>query len=238
MNHLNLSQRLRGLIDKLKPMTPGQRIAYIWAYYKIQIFLLIISIIFIISTVMTLSSASKEPLIAGVLTNVELSQEGWDYVQDDFFAYLEGDEKTQSVKLSVTNFSDIYTNVSLFDASYTSAMNTVSLVSSGFLDYLIMSEDALRFYMTQDIFLDLTEFFTADELEALGDRVIKLQMVDDDGTVTSNCPVAIDISDLPFIQDCLNPVQDCYFSLSATSERLENCRIFWEYLLDWNSTAE
>lgn len=238
MNHLNLSQRLRALIDKLKPMTPGQRIAYIWTYYKIQIFLLIICIIFLVSTVNTLSNASKEPLVSGVLANIELNSEGWDYIKDNFFAYLDGDEATQAVKVSVTDFSDIYSNFLMFDSSYSSVMNTVSMVSSGMLDYLLMSEDALSFFMTQDVFLDLREFFTADELEALGDKVIYLELVDDDGTTVSRTPVAINISNIPFVQNCLDPVEDCYFSLSATSEQLKNCRIFWDYLLAWEATGE
>ncbi len=238
MNHLNLSQRLHALIDKLKPMTHGQRIAYIWAYYKIQIFLLIVCIIFLVSTAKTLSSAGKEPLVSGILANIELNSEGWAYVKDDFFAYLGGDEATQAVKVSVTDFSDIYSNVLMFNSSYSSVMNTVSMVSSGMLDYLLMSEDALTFFMTQDIFLDLTEFFTTDELEALGDKVIYLQLVDDDGATMSRTPVAINISNIPFVQDCLDPVEDCYFSLSATSGQLENCRIFWDYLLAWETADE
>lgn len=235
MKKVKLSQRLRGLKETLKPMTPKQRIAHIWTYYKIQIFLAIFAIIFIVTVIGNLTNAGKETLISGVFANVDMSQEGWIYVDDQFFAHLHGDEQTQTIHLSATDFTGIYSNVSLFDSSYTSAMNPVAMVSGGSLDYFILDEDALQFYMTQEVFLDLSDFFTADELDTFGDKVIYLELVDDSDVTVSRSAVAIDISDLPFVQDCLNLTGGCYFSLATSISHPDNCRIFWEYLLAWNA---
>lgn len=235
MKRTKLCQQLHTLKEKLKPMTHRQRIAHIWTYYKIQIFIAIFAVIFIFTIIGNLSNASKETLISGVFANVDMSQEGWDYVDSQFFAHLHGDVQTQAIQLSATDFTDIYSNVSIFDSSYTSAMNPVAMASGGSLDYFVMAEDALRFYMTQEVLLDLSNFFTADELDAFGEKVIYLELVDDSDVTISRSAVAIDISDLPFVQDCLNLTGSCYFSLATSISHPDNCRIFWEYLLAWDA---
>lgn len=235
MKRTKLRQRLYSLKEKLRPMTPRQRIAYIWTYYKIQVFIAIFAVIFIFTIIGNLTNASKETLISGVFANVDMSQEGWDYVDGQFFAYMNGDEQAQAIQLSATDFTDIYSNVSIFDSSYTSAMNPVAMVSGGSLDYFVMDEDALRFYMTQEVLLDLSSFFTADELDTFGEKVIYLELVDESDVTVSRCPVAIDISNLPFAQDCLNFSESCYFALASSIPHPDNCRVFWEYLLAWNS---
>lgn len=230
----NARQRLRALKETLKPMSHRQRIAHIWTYYKLQLLIVVVAVILIITAIGNLTNAGKEALISGVYANVDMSQEGWRYVDEQFFAYMGGDAQTQSIQLSATDFSGIFSNVNIFDSSYTSAMNPVAMVSGGSLDYLIMDEAALRFYMTQEILLDLTDFFTPDELDAFGERVIYLELVDESDVTVSRCPVAIDISELPFSQDCLN-ADGCYFSLSVNTSRLDACRIFWSYLLAWKA---
>lgn len=227
-------QRLNALKEKLKPMSAGERVFHIWTYYKFHVLAIVLVLVLLVTFIVNRHNADKETLLSGVYANVEVSQDGWDYVKEGFLAHLNGNEETQTVILSATSFSGIYTDVSKFDAAYSSVMNPVAMVSGKTLDYFVMDEEAMQFYMTQEVLADLGTIFTAEELEALGEKVIYLELVDDNDITVSRTPVAIDISDFAFVRDCLTTADSCYFSLAESGPNPENTRIFWDYLLAWN----
>lgn len=228
-------QRLKTLKEKLKPMSGGERILFLWTYYKFHILAIVLVIVLLVTFINSRQNADRETLLSGVYANIEVSQDGWEYVKEGFLAHLNGNEETQTVILSATSFSGIYTDVSNFDAAYSSVMNPVAMVSGKTLDYFVMDEEALQFYMTQEVLCDLGNIFTAEELEAFGEKVIYLELVDDNDVTVSRTPVALDISKLPFARDCLTTVDHCYFSLAESGPQPENTRIFWDYLLAWGN---
>ena len=79
-----------------------------------------------------------------------------------------------------------------------------------------------------------TELFTEEELAELGDKVITARQEDE----TEAWVVAIDITDLPFVQDNVH-LEDAddriYFALSGNTQRPEMCRDAWEYIHAWES---
>ncbi len=227
-------QRLNKLKEKLKPMSGIERIIFLWTYYKFHLFAIVLVIILLVTVIASRFNANKETLLSGVYANVDVSEAGWDYLRDDFLTYMNGDPETQTVVLSATTFSGIYTDANNFDATYSSVMNPVAMVSGGGLDYFVMDSEAMQFYMTQEVLCDLSEYFTNEELAALGEKVIYLELVDENDVTVSRSPVALDISELPFTRSCLTTADNCYFSVAENAPNTDTVRIFWDYLHGWS----
>jgi hypothetical protein len=81
------------------------------------------------------------------------------------------------------------------------------------------------------VYLDLREFFTPEELEELGSRVIYARQEDE--AEEDRWAVAVDISDLPFIKENMGDKTQFYFALSGSTQRKEICRDMWNYLHAW-----
>ena len=51
-------------------------------------------------------------------------------------------------------------------------------------------------------------------------------------------PIAVKITDIPFVKDNVNNKGDIYFGLSGREPNLEMCRNVWEYIHAWEPQAE
>lgn len=237
MKNTKLYKSFIKLIGTLKPMTWKQRIAHIWTYYSIHMVIALMLIILLIAIISSAISANMETLISGVLANIDMTEEGWEYIDEAYLAHLDGDSKKQSVNLTSAFFKDINTSAENLDNNYNAAMSAISMVNAQALDYFLMNEEAMVLYMTQEVFLDLTAFFTEEEIAELGDKVIYLEITDENDTTVSRTPVAVNIEEMKFAQDCLNISEGCYFALAVNTPRIDTCRDFWEYLLAWGNNA-
>jgi len=233
------SKDYRGFMDTMKSMTWKQRFEHIWSYYKFRICLILFLCVIGVGIISVIHNMNMEVLISGLSSNVEISQEGKDYLTEGYMAHLNGDENSQRCDLALTDFDDPanYLSSGLFTGNtYDPTMTAITLSGASALDYMIMDEEALKQYMSQEIMMDLTEFFTEEELEKFGNQLVKLELVDEETEETvSVTPVAIVINDLPFTKDCLSGAKNYFFAIGSTTPSVERCRDFWEYLLAWES---
>ena len=220
---------LRNFFDTLKPMTFSQRIDHIWTYYKEHMLLALVGIIILVGVVVSLLNAQIDTIFSGTVANLDLTKEGTAYLREDLFDHLDG-KKGQQVQLSATYFEEIFSSVEGFDYNYNAAMGTVAMVSAKSLDYMFLDEVALKFYLTQDIFMDLRDFFTAEELQEMEARLVYFEL--DDG---SRYPVAIHMEDTPFAKDCVELKGAVFFAWIANTPHKDTCRVFWDYLNAWES---
>ena len=117
-------------------------------------------------------------------------------------------------------------------------MNLVARVSEQLLDYALLDKYAMEYYMGQDVYLDLREFFTAEELAALEaeKRLMYLQVQEEEGEEPGErFPVAVDISNIPFVKDMVTSEGPIYFILSGHIRDLDMCRNVWDRLNAWES---
>ena len=235
MKNTKLYKNLIKLIETLKPMTWKQRIVHIWTYYSIHKVTALMLIILVTAVISSAISAKMETLISGVLANMDMTEEGWEYIDEAYMEHLGGDPKKQAISLISAYFKDFQTSAENLDNNYNAAVSAISMVNAHALDYFLMNEEAMKLYMTQEVFLDLTEFFTEEEIEKLGDKVIYLEITDENGNKISRTPVAVNIEQMEFAQDCLDISEGCYFALSVNTPRIDTCRDFWEYLLAWGN---
>ena len=221
---------LKTFFSELKPMTWKQRIDHIWTYYKEHMFIAGMILVVIAAIISSAINASKENLIYGMMINISITQDGYNYLEGDYFEDLEGNKHTQAVRLSYANFSSLE-DATYAEENYSAAMKLVSLVGGGYLDYIILDQFGMEFYIAQEVYLDLREFFTQEELDALGDRVIYAM---EEGA-TERVPYAVDISDLAFVKENISTEEKTYFALSGNDPKLDMCRDVWNRLHAWKS---
>lgn len=223
------------LINDLKPMNWKQRLDHIWTYYKEYTYVVLFVMIALSLVVTIVVNQTQETIVSGMLVNSTMRQEGYNYLTEDYKQILAPDDKNKLVDLDYTTFGDPM-DPETGENSYYASMILTARVSGQMLDYVIMDKFAMEYYMSVDVYLDLREFFTPEELEQLAkeDRIIYVQEEGDEDRM----PVVVDISDIPFVKDNITSEGKTYFALSGNVRSLETCRGVWEYLNAWESKEE
>ena len=223
-------QKLR---EDMAPMTFREKVDHIWYYYKTYILVFAV-LAFAIGAIIGSVLSKKESITAGMMVNLTMSAEGYNYLTDEYFARIDGQRK-QEVRLDSTNFSNLESPSVDVEVSYNAAQTLVARVSGGILDYVLLDEGALGFYVWQDVFMDLSEFFTEEELAQLeSEGRLRYGQIEETG---ERWVAAVDISDLPFVKENIGTVNvkdgKVFFALSGRPPHPENCRDIWNYIHEW-----
>lgn len=223
------------LLRDLKPMTWQKRVDHIWTYYKEYIYCFCIAMVFVAFFFTAVGKQTEESLVSGIIVNVSLDQGGMNYLSQDYKAELAPDDKKKLVELDYTAFGDPM-DPQLGEQSYYASMILTARVSGALLDYMILDKFAMEYYIAQEVYLDLRKVFTPEELAELDAQNKVIYAMQENNT--ERWPVAIVISDLPFIEDNQTSEGDVYFALSGNVRSLETCRNVWERILAWQSKEE
>lgn len=224
------SHGFRKLMADLKPMNWKQRIDHIWTYYKEWMFLSALGIVIVCAIIGSAINANREILVSGMMVNISIDQEGYDYLSDDYFEDLGGKTGKQLVELEYSNFSNLE-DLTKYQENYAATTVLIGLVSAKRLDYVILDQAGMEFYIGQNVYMDLTEFFTEEEIAELGQRVIYERAEDEQEAY----PVAVDITDLDFVRDNITTDGKIYFALSGSTQRMKMCRDVWNRIHAWKS---
>lgn len=214
--------------EALRPMTWLERIDHIFSYYKELVFVVSVALIVCLALAISFSGNRAEVIFGGGFANVDIDREGYTYLTDGVMALYGGDPKKQKVELSSTAFREV-TQASQLDYNYNAAMSLVAKIDDGTLDFLVMDEDAMKFYMTRYALMDLREVFTPGELAEMEDDLVYIYLE----VEQVRYPIAVDITALPFCQECVDVTVPVYFGFTGTGEEREQYRAFWRYLTDW-----
>lgn len=226
-------QKLR---NDLKPMTFRQKCEHLWMYYKEWLVVVFIICMGICLAATVIGEQQKEYLVSGMMVNIYIDQEGMDYLTKDYAAYLGATSKNQVAAMDYTNFGDPL-DPENGENSYYASMILPSRVTGAMLDYMLLDKFAMEYYILQDLYMDLRDFFTEEELAQL-DAEKRIVYAQEEGSLDRR-PIAVIITDLPFIQEYVAPAEDedIYFCLSGSSPRPEMCRNVWNYLHAWKKEA-
>ena len=87
------------------------------------------------------------------------------------------------------------------------------------------------------VFYDLREFFTAEEWEELKKQDNKIMYI---GGAEKGIPVAVNIADLPIVQEQFGVVGDdpIFFCVIINTERLDMAKEVWNYLNQWKTESQ
>lgn len=178
-------------------------------------------------------SGRTDLLLTGLGLNVELSDRGVSWIREELPPLLgaENGEKAAYAAAEMASFAE-----SANDDGYYLLKNIQNLCSRDSLDYFLLDKAALENLIGQNMFLDLSGFFTAEELAAMeADLIWAVEAPKEEGEkvdLEARRPVAVRVDSLPFFADNC-PEGERYFAISSQSTRLEECRILWQRLLDW-----
>lgn len=214
--------------ERLKPMTTAQRIDHLWTYYKEYLMVVAVLLLVVIAVISSIINAGKETVVSGKMVNISISQEGYNYMSADYAEDLGINEKKQEVFLSYSQFSSL-SDAANTEQNYNAAMTLIAEVSAQMLDYMIMDKAAMEFYVSQDVYMNLREFFTQEELDQLGETLVYAQEEGSD----EKWIVAVDITDTAYVQRNVTSEGKVYFALSGSSQHPEMCRDAWERINNW-----
>ena len=231
MNESRLSIALREFIATLRPMSWRDRIDHIWTYYKEIILIGAVVIILVASILGNALKPRLEVRMSGYLANITLSENGSAYLKEDYLSHLGGSADSQTVILNSTVFGGEGYLTSM-EANYNAALAPVLQVTAQEVDYMLLDEVALEFYMNKAFFMDLRQLLNEEELKQL--ELTYYQPVDiDEKPVGESYPVAVDITGTAFAQGCAKDAKKVYFVAVANGPNKDDIRNFWEYLNSW-----
>ena len=208
-------------------MTRRQRWEHLVAYYKWVIPVALLVIIGISLCVNYVIQNSKHTVMSGVYVNISLSQDGKAYMTDSYKEHFGYESWREAVKLDEARILDDKIN---YTNTYNMLMSLALMSGDGELDYLISDMEGFNVLFREGAFKDLRQVYTEQELEAFGDKVIYKANA---GT-EEKIPVAIDISQTDFAKNNITAYSEkIYFSFSVNTPRLEQAKVFYEYLLAW-----
>ena len=231
MNESRLSIALREFIATLRPMSWRDRIDHIWTYYKEIILIGAVVIILLASILGNALKPRLEVRMSGYLANITLSEDGSAYLKEDYLSHLGGSADSQTVILNSTVFGGEGYLTSM-EANYNAALAPVLQVTAQEVDYMLLDEVALEFYMNKAFFMDLRQLLNEEELQQL--ELTYYQPVDiDEKPVGESYPVAVDITGTAFAQGCAKDAKKVYFVAVANGPNKDDIRNFWEYLNSW-----
>lgn len=250
-------QEIRQLRKEMKPMSFKDKVDHIWTYYKEYIGLAVLFLVITTGLVTSMITAAerRESVVTGIMINIIADQEGRDILTIDYAKHLNVDEK--KVKLESTDFSDLTTDLS--EENYNASMIVINEVSAKMLDYMIMDKLAMEFYTAQEVYLDLREFFTLEELRSFAEKdmlvfcmeedtvaglsqedmyALQLKSLTPEGAEIQGCwPAAVKITDMEYVKQNFHNQDDIYFALAGSTLKMQEVRGLWEYMNAWKKAA-
>ena len=225
-------KKIQKLREDMAPMTFAQKVDHLWYYYKTYILVISVLAVGIIAILGSMLS-KKESITGGLMVNLTMSTEGYNYLTQEYYERI-GGEKGQEVRLDSTKFENLNITSDV-EVNYNAALTLVARVSGQLLDYALIDQSALEFYVTQDVFMDLRDFFTEEELAQMQDRLIQAKIEETGETWIA----AVDITDIPFVQKNVGTVNEddgkVYFTFSGNPAHPEILRDIWDYIHAWKS---
>lgn len=233
MKETKLYQHLQTLKKNLEPMTWPQRIDHIWTYYKETILITVVTLIVVIGVSISALTPKKDLMMGGMLVNTFFNEEAESYLEEELLAQLNGDPKTQETKIYTKTFTNPDTSAQDGDVLTT----IFAMMYAEQVDYLLMDEVGLKSMIRMQGLLDMNEVFTPEEMEQLKDRFFYGQLQDDNGDLVGDpIPMAMKVSDIPFIKECEKyNYRDVYLGFAINAPNKDSLRGFWDYILAWES---
>lgn len=205
------------------------KMEHFWEYYgKMALFVAVCLAVVLTIVITGVINVNTEVIVSGATVNVDLSLEGADYVSEGFYQTHKTEGRQRVDYSNVYMYAEGTTDN--IEHTYDTIQGVVAQVGAKELDYLIMDEIGFGFLVGHEIFMDLNEFFTQEELAAFGDKIIYAQEENSEKQV----PLAINISDCEFLKENAQiKNQTVYFSPIVNTTRKDTCKEFLNYILDY-----
>lgn len=234
------------LKEDLKGMTFAEKADHLWTYYKIYLVGVLFLALIVIMGVSAYRNANKEIVVSGMIVNVQMTQEGYKYLTEDYAADLGCVEGKQTVELLASNFTSL-SDPSSSEDNTTAAQKLILQVATGTMDYALVDDIAINFYASQEVFSDLRDIFPADMIAAFeqNDMLYYSLVVPDDVDIDNyvvdvetaeRVPIGVRVQSLAFIQDTVTMSgENIYFCVTSHEPDVQKILQIWDRLLAWET---
>ena len=225
-------QRIREHLARLKenmaPMTPREKLDHLWTYYKWVLVVLTVIVVITCVVITGYKNTHTELVFSGVIINTNISLDGQNFLNTEFFEHQGGNPKNQKTYLNNLYYED-FTKTDQVENAYQAMQKLQTSLSVQELDYVICDDVGLETCMSLNALIDLSKILTEEELKAYAEAG-ELKYLEYDKT-GERIPVALNLKNHPFAASgYLNSTQDTYLAFFSNTPRLETCRSFWEYI--------
>lgn len=157
----------------LAPMSPKERMAYIWDYYKFHIIGTIVAIILLISLISSIGE-KKEVVLNMTIIGQGVNPEGVVQLQEQLTNKLVQDKGDEEV--SVQHLT--YNNSSMDEASRAGIQKMAAEISLGSIDLMIMEKELFEEISSQNALLALNDFKGTNKLLPSDEKVYGISTSD------------------------------------------------------------
>ncbi len=218
MEKFSLTGGFKKLKSDLSGMTFKQKVSHLWTYYKLWLIVAVLVVMGLSLVTTMIINKSTVTLCSGMLVNIEMSDEGKAYMHEQYFEQLKKGKGLEKVEFNSCN---LYKggDAETANNNYYAITSLTGLAATGELDYLILDKYAMDYIIPHEIFMDLRQVFTQQELDAMGNAVVYARS---EGTPEDEgIPVAINITNLPYITKTvtIDESDTIFFSFARGSER-------------------
>lgn len=224
MEEKTLKEIIREELGKLSKLSWGQRLVYIWDYYK-PLMAALLGIIAVISIGVTIyNNLQLNHLLHIYLINCNSIEVNSEDITSGFAEMLGGigEDDVISVDTTMAFTGD--------NSQYEMAnqMKLLAMSSANEMDFVVADEEKYLELEAQGFFMDLSQVFTEEQLAQWEDLLVEGTKLED-GTIPIS---AIDLTDSPVLHSVnAYPGLKVYGTVVASSVRTELCDDFVTYLL-------
>lgn len=239
----NMRDEIREQNAKLKGAPMKDKLAYFKEYYLKTSLLILAVAVFIIALIHSMLSGPQDTVFAALFYN-DTGDSSDTTLADNFAAYMGIDTSKHDVYIDATmsyhdtSSQEISTepatdatealNSSMFSYDdYVGLEKAMALVAAKELDVIAGDDDVFNYYCKAEVFADLRDIFTKEELETYKDRLCYYENAETGESV----PYGIDITDSPEIQkfhyyDGIHAI----LGFVVNSQNPDNAKAFLNYI--------
>lgn len=214
------------LKEILAPMTWKERLEYLWEYYKLVAIFAVVVIAFVISIIST--CLQPDVIYEGVGVNLDLPNYDTTYVVEDWLTVMGVDPKKETAKYSSIFVGDLDEEIVDTELAV-GAQKVMLMVIAESLDYVLMDDQAVEFYLEKEIFGSLETMLSQEQLEQYAEKMIYAKVENQE------IPVVLDISDTALAKACGVYGKGLYIAFPGNTGRTEWNDDFLEHLLKWEA---
>ena len=216
----------------MQGMTFRQKLDHLWTYYNEFVWIGAVVLILVSAIITsTINLAFRETIVTGMNINVTMDQAGMSYLGSEYHEKIGARDYWDKVNIEYTQFNPLL-EITGDEGDYYASQAVVAKVASEMVDYFLLDQESLDYFARQDIFGDLTEFFTPEELKAMEEakllRYAETGVEGDDVWV-----IAVDITDTAYMKDNSTTEGKVYFALAGNAPHMDQCRAIWDYINAW-----
>ncbi len=209
--------------EKLRELTPKEKVQYIWSYYYLWI--IGISAFLAISIFLTvrITTSIKEEWLYAMFANTMADAGNGSGMWKDFTEFSELDLKEKRVEFNAEAYFDYLKNQAKGNDYYNAF---IALTDAGILDIITMETPSLEALAESGRLTDLNLERCQPLRDRYADRLVYFHGIEGD------IPVGFDVSDSLLVTHYGLYRDSCALGIGARSEKMEIMALFLQFILE------